>query len=97
MVCSSSVRAPGTVMTAVEVMHLLAAAWHPPHSQSALKTCPEREEMSPPASTWAWGRALAQCRHCDLSRFPASTSASKWCVRGWQELVVLEQEWVSQG
>lgn len=84
-------------MTAVEVMHLLAAKWHPACGQSALKTCCEREEMSPPASTWAWGQVFAQCRHRALSRFPASTSSSKQHGRGWQELVVLAQERVSQG
>lgn len=74
VVCSSSVRAQGTVMTAVEVMHLLAAKWHPPSSQSALKTWRGRAEVSPPARTWTRGRALApepvpcQCIHQQAAR-----------------------------
>lgn len=79
-------------MTAMEVMHLLAATWHPPCSQSALKTCCEREEMSPLAGTWAWGRGLTQCHHCDPSRFLASVFTSKRHGWGWQELVVLGWE-----
>lgn len=59
MVCSSSVRAPGTVMTALEGMHLLAVRWHPPYRQSALEICPERHKVSPQPTAWAQGRAHA--------------------------------------
>lgn len=84
-------------MTAVEVMHLLAAQRHPPCSQSAPETCCEGEGMPPPASAWAWGRALAQWCHRDPSWFPASTSASERRGQGWQELVILGQERDCQG
>ena len=54
-------------MTLMDVVYLLAANWHPPCSQSAIETCYESEETSPPAAIWVWEWVLTQCRQRDPS------------------------------
>lgn len=67
-------------MMAGEVMHLLAAKWHPLCSQSGLETWRGREEM-PASVALGLGDRLSHSA-TTMTWFPTSISSSKWCSWG---------------